>query len=574
MDSDLREVIAAAARVGRGIDVSQCHYGPIVGKGEVWTKAPAYYTFLAGLTALVQPHAIVEIGTHFGGSARAFATALDTLPVGANKKRVITVDVEDRTEGKGFPESVTRHVGDIFNARFRSQVLRDVKGRKPAILYIDALKDGDFIARVLAAFKSQKFDWILFDDIATTPSMQRKWAELARGTLPGLDISDVIHGLRDAGYGMGLLPGSPAALNRALQRARSLSGRQDFASVRMGSPYEHLPSKQAAQVPPRKAWYEAIWPFQSSKAEPVVSRPQFMMRPEELGVLHRIARERYRGFGEIVDAGTFLGASAVALASGLDARTDRIDHLGRIHSYDLFLNSSAFFDKFLDADHPRFSLFLDVFAKNTQQHKSYINVYPGDFSKMRWCGKPIEIFFCDIAKSQTLNAHVYLEFMPWWIPGETVYVQQDFVHLEAPWIQYALGSIADSFDVLGVEAPSLVLGYRKHPTASALARIAADDFTLNEKLASLDRLVEKISDRETRATLNLMQAQFCAGAGREAEAKRRFETCAAEYADVPASAIKARFKKVAGQLRIAEYPGKPKPPPKPKVKAPVASAKR
>ena len=45
--------------------------------------------------------------------------------------------------------------------------------------------------------------------------------------------------------------------------------------------------------------------------------PKGMLGPREGSMLYTLTREYYRGYGEIVDAGAFLGSSAYCFARGL-----------------------------------------------------------------------------------------------------------------------------------------------------------------------------------------------------------------------------------------------------------------
>ncbi len=303
---------------------------------------------MAGFAALVEAKSILEIGTHFGGSANAFLAGLKSKIETPRIGSIVTVDIEDRVTGQDFDPAIKRLVGNLFEKDFAKNVMHTLGKLRPSIAYIDALKDGGFLTKTIAAIQPNRFEWLILDDISTNTSMQRKWAELSVDgkNIRGIDISDVVYPIREAGYGMGLISLNSGAAAKALVAARLVNQAQTFRHVKVGAPYSYQPIKYEEKTPvghdktmptTRGMWHFWKQPphvIDDKQAKKTEKKPLFMVRPEELGVLHRLAKDVYCGDGEIVDAGTFLGASALALAQGLDERRDRGQHFKRIHSYD------------------------------------------------------------------------------------------------------------------------------------------------------------------------------------------------------------------------------------------------
>jgi hypothetical protein len=86
----------------------------------------------------------------------------------------------------------------------------------------------------------------------------------------------------------------------------------------------------------------------------------------------------------------------------------------------------------------------------------------GDLLEQFWDpADRIEILFVDVAKTPLLNQHVFQQFFPALIPGESYLVQQDFFFDRLPWIKVLMGYLADHFEWLGQVGPSSVYRYVK-----------------------------------------------------------------------------------------------------------------
>ncbi len=276
-----------------------------------------------------------------------------------------------------------------------------------------------------------------------------------------------------------------------------------------------------------------------------------MMRPTECTLLHHLAKDYYQGDGEIVDAGVLVGASTHSIASGLMQNSKVKNKLKRIHSFDLFMNTAPAYDAFVRNRVARGESFLHIFLENTREFSDQINVFPGDFAQRRWIGAAIEIMFVDIAKSVALNAHVYREFSPYWVPGETVVVQQDFVHLFCPQIQYTLAYLWDHFVPIDVVAPSLALAYVKPIPAHKVERISNDDFSIADKAFLCGELASAMEDREAQATLRLIKGSLLARSGLINEAEREIDQVEEECGDLDDKYFIKRIRDARHGIKLA-----------------------
>jgi hypothetical protein len=170
-----------------------------------------------------------------------------------------------------------------------------------------------------------------------------------------------------------------------------------------------------------------------------------MLSYEERALLFGLARDFFTGQGLVVDAGTFVGGSTLALSAGL--MTGQGAAPGTIHSYDrLKLDEYAKAKYFAEVDQLAVGCSLrPVFEQNLASHRQLVVLHEGDVMHEAWDGSPIEILFIDVAKSWEINGHVVREFFPSLIAGQSVLIQQDLVHWAYPWCAIVMEVLADRF---------------------------------------------------------------------------------------------------------------------------------
>lgn len=230
----------------------------------------------------------------------------------------------------------------------------------------------------------------------------------------------------------------------------------------------------------------------------IADMPRGMLGRSEGALLHALARDAYRGHGEIIDAGAFLGSSTYCLAKGLE-ENDRIAHKsGRIHSYDLFQlwqEQGETAEYMADQLMQHFGVAvgdgestLHLFTANLGPLARHVRVHAGDIMDARWSGRPIEILFVDIAKSLPIWKHVLGTFYPSLIPGVSILVQQDYHHPLLPWIHVAQEYLAPYFEVVEPHADdSVAFRLVERIPDRVLDHVGRYDFTVSDQLALLDR---------------------------------------------------------------------------------------
>lgn len=163
--------------------------------------------------------------------------------------------------------------------------------------------------------------------------------------------------------------------------------------------------------------------------------PIAMIYPEEMTLLFRLAKDHYRGIGEIVELGSWLGASAMSLGMGLSENRVVQDKAERIWSFDRFLRFGH------RGHHPvrdielelALGSFLPSFEENTAPWAAHIRTVPGDLLHTGWPDKPIEIGFNDLGKSLRLMTHIVGQFMARLVPEQAVWIEQDYYYWRCAW---------------------------------------------------------------------------------------------------------------------------------------------
>jgi hypothetical protein len=132
----------------------------------------------------------------------------------------------------------------------------------------------------------------------------------------------------------------------------------------------------------------------------------------------------HRGQGEVVEVGSWLGASCAPIALGL--RTANAS--AGVHCFDRFRageEECAKAAKFGVEIHPGQDL-TPIFLANVQPIYPNITAYKTDIRRITWDGRPIEVYIDDASKRHSNFIHVLQTFGPSFIPQVTTLVLMDF----------------------------------------------------------------------------------------------------------------------------------------------------
>jgi len=238
-------------------------------------------------------------------------------------------------------------------------------------------------------------------------------------------------------------------------------------------------------------------------------------------MLYHLARSYFRGYGEILDLGVFLGASSYCLAHGLEDNTIVAGKSGRLHAYDLFevWHEEGQTDEQMAADLRRIfgvdlrpnESTLPIYMANLGHLARHVRIHAGDITKMAWSGRPIEILFIDICKTRAIWQHVLKIFFPSLIPGVSVVIHQDYHHPLLPFLHVAQERLSGYFEIVEPRANDSAgfLLVDRIPDR-VLDEVAGYEFTPADELRLMDRAIERISENHQiqLAKAMLLRQQF------------------------------------------------------------------
>lgn len=245
-----------------------------------------------------------------------------------------------------------------------------------------------------------------------------------------------------------------------------------------------------------------------------------MLTSYELSILFALAKDYWTGAGEIVDLGCLYGLTTRCFAEGLSLNTiaDDSAKAKRIYAFDLFLAEN--YEWWTQASRTVhagswFSEFIDL----NLDHMPFIAPCPGDLLKMSWGDKPIEILMIDAAKSWELNHWVVSRMFPHLIPGQSIVVQQDYVHLAEYWCAITMEYYHDRFETLDFVYGASGVFRSIEPISAAEAAFDLGSLEDSEKKALMDRAIAK-APPSVAEVLKVAKAKMLIDMGELAEAKR------------------------------------------------------
>jgi SAM-dependent methyltransferase len=268
---------------------------------------------------------------------------------------------------------------------------------------------------------------------------------------------------------------------------------------------------QAVYRRPLAGGRETIGAWQEHELPEHFTVPPTMLIPDEIRLLHHLAEQCFTAEGCIVDCGSFLGGSTVALADGLRRNLVRrgVSEVPLIHAFDRFEVEHYTRGKFFPATTRPGTSFRARFDSAVAPYAGLVEVHAGDVEQQRWTGGPIEILFVDVAKHWTTCDWVTRELFAHLIPGRSLVVQQDYLYdAWTAWLHVTMEYYADYFEyVCDTGVNSVVFRHTKAIAPEALVPHTVAGLSRDEKVALMDRAADRFPPAQ-REVLRSAKRQF------------------------------------------------------------------
>lgn len=207
-------------------------------------------------------------------------------------------------------------------------------------------------------------------------------------------------------------------------------------------------------------------PYILDRAPPLPVEIVSMMFPSERDILYSIAKHYYRGHGDIIDAGIYLGASTFCFAKGLAENPNQTKQF-HIHSYERAVVTPAMLrnDAVRAAIGPLNSDYSSYLRQLLAPLGDAVRLHCGDILKEQYDGT-IEVLFLDIMKTRLLFQKCNVMFIGRLIPNHSLVIQQDYYwHLDW-YINAYMELLSDCFEIVdSAETSCVFLSVKQVPRA-------------------------------------------------------------------------------------------------------------
>lgn len=213
------------------------------------------------------------------------------------------------------------------------------------------------------------------------------------------------------------------------------------------------------------------WTEEDAFIEPQARVPT-LLHPGEIRLLHWLGRSYYRGWGAVVDGGSFVGGSTAALGWGL--KQNLASAPGCLHAFDLFEMEPSW------PSHPILKTILDgasngeelfaLWQRNTSGLDDLITLHKGDITQDSWADGDIEICFMDVLKNWDILNWTHRHFYPCLKAG-SVLVHQDFYHRSSYFTPLSMAHLGTCFERIANLEWSNVVFVCRNPIPRELLQI-------------------------------------------------------------------------------------------------------
>lgn len=260
-----------------------------------------------------------------------------------------------------------------------------------------------------------------------------------------------------------------------------------------------------------------------------------MSTKEEQAYCEWFASHIYKGGGDWIELGTFLGALTKPAVLGLRANGSLAQEKKRVRVFDLFywdpimvdcVQGTPFASCCKEGD-----WYVNFYKAFISDYIDYVEVNQSDLVKMKYSGEPIEFLAVDIMKYEKLVVNVLREFFPHILPGTGYLFHQDYLHFYEGWITLSMYQLREYFQLI-LELPN---------SAGVVFRCLdsipeeALEFPVDSSEISLDWITEAFAwsfsmiSEERHDVIAATHVMMLVHSKRIEEAQREFETYTAIY---------------------------------------------
>jgi hypothetical protein len=216
-----------------------------------------------------------------------------------------------------------------------------------------------------------------------------------------------------------------------------------------------------------------------------------MISKNEMAYLYWLVSETYTGSGKIVELGSWLGKSTVAIACGLES--SGIKEI--VYTFDKYEWHGSFDSKSsLGLKHG--SDFKHLFDANVQYYDEYIKSSKTNLRDIVWGNGSVEILFLDAPKRIKDIKSTFIEFGPWLIPNVSIIVLQDFGRFPSFEIAAFISFFQNNLDLIHAVERSSTVSFKvkdnNYFNYEKLQDFEFKNFSVNEVLQNWNNLLSKL----------------------------------------------------------------------------------
>jgi hypothetical protein len=174
-----------------------------------------------------------------------------------------------------------------------------------------------------------------------------------------------------------------------------------------------------------------------------------MTTPREQAYCEWFASHLYKGVGDWVELGTFLGSLTKPAVRGLDVNSDPNVKDKKVRVYDLFYWDPVMVNTVkgtpLEGCCDEGEWYVEFYKEYISDVIRRVDVQQTSLTDFKFSGEAIEFLIVDVMKYERLVANVLQEFFPCLIPHDGYVFHQDYLHFYEGWITLSMYRLRDYF---------------------------------------------------------------------------------------------------------------------------------